>query len=224
MTHLSILSKKYRFLLLQQIEEIISIDLDKIIQLAVLTIITVLPTSPMISDKPSQSTPKMVDSLRGNWVVDSLCTITRQLVSGLKSQFHSHILVLDLYSLLENSIQRKMSIRYLHMQVLVDSMLLERTSSVRLHRVQYSVKKASSPSVDLLQKHLYLQLLIIRYCSIRLDLLMTRSSGRLVNVRLPSDQLDLVLYFFLILHQQIRQLCPYLVLQQISKEHLQMAM
>ena len=52
-------------------------------------------------------------------------------IRELKSQFHSHILVLDLYSLLENSIQRKMSIRYLHMQVLVDSMLLERTSSVR---------------------------------------------------------------------------------------------
>ena len=31
-------------------------------------------------------------------------------------------------------------------------MLLERTSSVRAHRVQSSVKKVSSPSVDLLQK------------------------------------------------------------------------
>ena len=44
----------------------------------------------------------------------------------------AYLLVLDLYSLLENSIQRKMSIRYLHMQVLVDSMLLERTSSVEI--------------------------------------------------------------------------------------------
>ena len=75
----------------------------------------------------------------------------QQLVSYQESIPFAY-LVLDLYSLLENSIQRKMSIRYLHMQVLVDSMLLERTSSVRAHRVQSSVKKVSSPSVDLLQK------------------------------------------------------------------------
>ena len=92
------------------------------------------------------------------------------------------------------------------------------------HRVQSSVKKVSSPSVDLLQKAFVPATVDNTVLFNQVGSADDKIIWQLVNVRLPSDQLDLVLYFFPILHQQIRQLCPYLVLQQISKEHLQMAM